>query len=108
MRILMLHNRYRALGGEERAVGEIAHLLLRRGHEVRVLERSSSEVGRARAAASLLGGGRDPDEVSDAVTEMRADVVHVHNIHPLFGWRSLAAARAAGARTVLHLHNFRL
>jgi glycosyltransferase involved in cell wall biosynthesis len=39
---------------------------------------------------------------------MRADVVHVHNIHPLFGWRALAAARAAGARTVLHLHNFRL
>ena len=39
---------------------------------------------------------------------MRADVVHAHNLHPLFGWRALAAARAAGARTVLHLHNFRL
>jgi glycosyltransferase involved in cell wall biosynthesis len=39
---------------------------------------------------------------------MRADVVHAHNLHPLFGWRSLAAARAAGARTVVHVHNFRL
>ena len=39
---------------------------------------------------------------------MRADVVHAHNLHPLLGWRALAAARAAGARTVLHLHNFRL
>ena len=37
-----------------------------------------------------------------------ADVVHAHNVHPLFGWRALAAAQSAGARTVVHLHNFRL
>jgi glycosyltransferase involved in cell wall biosynthesis len=46
--------------------------------------------------------------VAAATRRLAADVVHVHNIHPLFGWRALAAARAAGARTVLHLHNFRL
>ena len=34
--------------------------------------------------------------------------MHAHNLHPAFGWRALAAARAAGARTVLQLHNFRL
>jgi glycosyltransferase involved in cell wall biosynthesis len=34
--------------------------------------------------------------------------VHAHNIHPSWGWRSLAAAREAGARVVLHLHNYRL
>jgi glycosyltransferase involved in cell wall biosynthesis len=48
------------------------------------------------------------DEVATAVRRLRADVVHAHNVHPLFGWRALAAARAAGARTVLHVHNFRL
>jgi glycosyltransferase involved in cell wall biosynthesis len=37
-----------------------------------------------------------------------ARVVHAHNVHPAFGWRSLAAARDAGARVVLHLHNYRL
>ena len=106
MRVLLLHNRYRALGGEERAVSEIAALLEGRGHDVQLIERSSN--GRGRAAAGLLRGGLDPDEVGDAVRRMRADVLHAHNVHPLFGWRSLAAARAAGARTVLHLHNFRL
>jgi glycosyltransferase involved in cell wall biosynthesis len=35
-------------------------------------------------------------------------VVHAHNVTPTFGWRALAAARAAGARVVLHLHNYRL
>jgi glycosyltransferase involved in cell wall biosynthesis len=34
--------------------------------------------------------------------------VHAHNVHPLFGWRALAAARGAGARVVLHVHNYRL
>jgi glycosyltransferase involved in cell wall biosynthesis len=36
------------------------------------------------------------------------DVVHAHNIHPLFGARALAAAKGAGARVVMHLHNYRL
>jgi glycosyltransferase involved in cell wall biosynthesis len=39
---------------------------------------------------------------------MGAEVLHAHNLQPLFGWRALASARAAGARTVLQLHNFRL
>jgi glycosyltransferase involved in cell wall biosynthesis len=108
VRVLLIHNRYRSLGGEERAVEDIAELLARRGHTVERLERSSREVGRAQAARSLLGGGLDPGEVEAAVRRLKADVVHAHNVHPLFGWRALAAARAAGARTVLHVHNFRL
>jgi len=106
--ILLLHNRYRATGGEERAVAEMAALLERRGHEVDVLERSSASAGRGKAALGLLAGGLDPSEVGRAVRRRRAEIVHAHNIHPLFGWRALEAARSAGARTVLHVHNFRL
>jgi glycosyltransferase involved in cell wall biosynthesis len=108
MRVLMLHNRYRSRGGEERAVADLAVLLRSRGHAVSLLERSSEQLGRLGAARALALGGVDPQEVGEAAREFGADVVHAHNIHPLFGWRALAAARAAGARTVLHLHNFRL
>src|SRR5947209_1625113 len=108
MHVLLLHNRYRAVGGEERAVAEIAGLLERRGHTVEVIERSSAEVGRGRAARSMLTGGLDADAVGEAVRRTGAAVVHAHNVHPLFGWRALAAARVAGARTILHLHNYRL
>jgi glycosyltransferase involved in cell wall biosynthesis len=108
MRVLLLHNRYRSLGGEERAVGDIAELLAQRGHDVELLERSSEALGRAGAAYGLLRGGVDEDDVGRTVRRLRADVVHAHNVHPLLGWRALAAARAAGAKTVLHLHNFRL
>jgi glycosyltransferase involved in cell wall biosynthesis len=62
----------------------------------------------ATAARGMLAGGHDPEEVAGAVRRMNAEVVHAHNVHPNLGWRALAAARAAGARTVLHLHNFRL
>jgi len=89
-------------------VADIAELLSRRGVGVEVLERFSAGAGRVTAARGMLGGGLAPDEVAGAVRLLRADVVHAHNVHPLFGWRALAAARAAGARTVLQLHNFRL
>lgn len=104
----MLHNRYRFEGGEERAVGDICALLEARGHAVHLLERSSADVGKLDAARALALGGADAGEVTETVRRFGADVVHAHNVHPTFGWRALAAARAAGARTVLHLHNFRL
>jgi glycosyltransferase involved in cell wall biosynthesis len=108
MRVLLLHNRYRLEGGEERAVDDLEALLRARGHEVRRLERSSADVSFPGAARGLLSGGTETEAVTRAVRDLKADVVHAHNLHPLFGWRALAAAREAGARTVLHLHNFRL
>ncbi|WCB96603.1 glycosyltransferase [Baekduia alba] len=107
--ILFLHNRYRVSGGEERVVEDLAWLVRERlGEDVEVLERDSAAVGRARAALGLLRGGLAPEEVGDAVARGGARIVHAHNLHPTLGWRALAAARAAGARTVLHLHNYRL
>jgi glycosyltransferase involved in cell wall biosynthesis len=107
--ILLLHNRYRVPGGEERVVEELAWLVREHlGEEVEVLERDSATVGRAEAAAGLLAGGLQPGEVAAAVRRTGARVVHAHNVNPTLGWRALAAARAAGARVVLHLHNYRL
>lgn len=108
MRILVLHNRYRFEGGEERAVDDIKALLAARGHTVRSLERSSAGLAKPRAAQALVCGGIDPGEVEQALESFRPDILHAHNIHPSFGWRALAAAQDAGARTVLHVHNFRL
>ena len=107
-RVLLLHNRYRVEGGEERSLELQAAALEHAGVEHRVLERSSGDAGRVRAARALLRGGEREDEVATAVRELGAGVVHAHNMQPLFGPRALAAAREAGARVVLHLHNVRL
>ncbi|HVF79576.1 MAG TPA: glycosyltransferase [Solirubrobacteraceae bacterium] len=107
--ILFLHNRYRTTGGEERVVANLLWLVREHlGEEAELLTRDSASISRARAAAGLLGGGLAPQQVADAVRRTGARVVHAHNLNPSLGWRALAAARAAGARTVLHLHNYRL
>ena len=107
--ILFLHNRYRTTGGEERVVADLLWLAREHlGEDARLLTRDSATIGRARAAAGLLGGGLAPEQVAAAVRESGARIVHAHNLHPTLGWRALAAARVAGARTILHLHNYRL
>ncbi|WP_320670239.1 glycosyltransferase family 4 protein [Patulibacter defluvii] len=107
--ILHLHHRYRTLGGEERAIASLRDLTEERLVEpTTLLERDSAELSGARAAAGLLRGGLDPEQVADEVRRVGARIVHAHNLHPTFGVRALRAARAAGAAVVLQLHNYRL
>jgi glycosyltransferase involved in cell wall biosynthesis len=108
MRVLVVHNRYRLEGGEERAVELQVSALRRAGVAHALLERSSAEVSKPRAALALLRGGRDEDDVRAAAENLQADVVHAHNTLPLLGPKALAGARAAGASVVMHLHNLRL
>src|SRR3954464_1568604 len=108
MKVLVVHNRYRFAGGEERAVELQLAALQRAGIDHASVMHDSGDIDRARAARAMLRGGEHPDEVAAAVRLLRADVVHVHNMHPLFGPRAPQAAKEAGARVILHLHNFRL
>jgi glycosyltransferase involved in cell wall biosynthesis len=107
--VLFVHNRYRSTGGEERAVEDLRRLVREHlGEPAELLTRDSASLGRGHAALGLLRGGLQPDEVAQAVRLSGARVVHAHNVNPALGWRALAAARAAGARVVLHLHQYRL
>ena len=108
MRVLLLHNRYRLEGGEERSVELQLRALANAGIEHRLFERRSAEVGRGHAARAMLRGGGAEGEIASAVRELGAEVAHAHNMQPLIGPRGLAAAKDAGARVVLHLHNARL
>jgi glycosyltransferase involved in cell wall biosynthesis len=107
--VLFVHNRYRTTGGEERVVEDLMTVVRERlGEQAELLTQDSAGLAPARAAAGLLRGGLDPGAVAAAVRRDGARIVHAHNLLPAFGWRSLAAAREAGARVVLHLHQYRL
>jgi glycosyltransferase involved in cell wall biosynthesis len=107
-RVLVLHNRYRVEGGEERSLELHVRALRAAGIVHAVHERRSADAGRVGAAAALLRGGSEVDSVAGAAGELGATVAHAHNMLPLIGPRGLAAARAAGAGVVLHLHNVRM
>jgi glycosyltransferase involved in cell wall biosynthesis len=107
--VLFLHNRYRVSGGEERVVEDLMGLVEEQlGERAELLDRDSATLGKRAAAASLLRGGSKPEDVVRAVRLTGARVVHAHNLNPTLGWRALAAAREAGARVVLHLHQYRM
>ncbi len=107
--VLFLHNRYRTTGGEERVVEDLVALVRDRlGEPAELLARDSAGLAPPRAALGLLRGGLDEREVADAVRRTGARIVHAHNLLPTLGWRALGAARQAGARVVLHLHQYRL
>jgi len=90
-------------------VRDLAWLVRERlGEDTELLERDSGAVTGRAAAAGLLAGGLHPDAVERAVRRTGARIVHAHNLHPTFGWRSLAAAQRAGARVVMHLHQYRM
>ena len=94
-RVLVVHNRYRIHGGEERAVDLQVAALRRAGVPYATFFRDSAEAGKVRAARSLVRGGEAPDELRAAVRDAGAQVAHFHNMHPLLGSRALAAARHA-------------
>src|SRR4030081_2879942 len=107
--VLFLHSRYRATGGEERVVDDLAWLVREHlGEPAELMARDSATLSRSRAAVGLLCGGLGPQQVAARVRETGARIVHAHNLNPTLGWRALKAAREAGAAVVLHLHQYRL
>lgn len=111
MRVLLVHNRYRHPGGEERSVELLEQGLRDAGIPTAVVHRDSArELGSRRqqwlTAAALPyrpgGGGIDA-----AIRRHAPDVVHFHNLWPLYTPSALRAAKRAGAGVVLTMHNYR-
>jgi glycosyltransferase involved in cell wall biosynthesis len=111
MKVLLVHNRYRHPGGEERHVDLLYDSLADAGVHVSRLEVDSSSLRTLRShvwtAAALPYNPVSARRVRDFVHKSGAEVVHFHNLWPILTPAALHGAREAGARVVLTLHNFR-
>lgn len=114
MKVLTLFNDYRGpAGGETHMVSLARDALVRAGIEVVEQYRSSSVLDGSlgsRIAASLTGpydpwAARALDRV---LRRTRPDVVHAHNLYPLWSPSALAACRRRGIPTVFTVHNYGL
>jgi glycosyltransferase involved in cell wall biosynthesis len=113
MRILILHSRYLSghASGENAVVEDEARLLAEGGHQVRVWKPSPKTLtgpGLVRTGIRSVWSGEAVASVSRTVREVRAEVVHCHNLFPALSPAVLRAAAAEGAAPVVTLHNYRL
>ncbi|GAV31176.1 hypothetical protein emb_1d0397 [Coriobacteriaceae bacterium EMTCatB1] len=114
MRVLIAHNEYSVRGGEETVVETEARLLRDAGVDVRILMLSSrdfSEGSLWQQAFTVLSSGRmSPGRLilRDAIRRYEPDVVHFHNLYPMFGSGAVEEAAKFGCGTVRTLHNYRL
>lgn len=112
MKVLLVHNEYRELGGEEKVVEAETRLLRENGVEVEEVRFRSAELegllSKARTAWELPHSEKAKRRVAGAIQRFRPDVMHVHNFFPLATPSVFEAAREARVPAVMTLHNYRI
>jgi glycosyltransferase involved in cell wall biosynthesis len=111
MKILVLHNRYREAGGEDRAVERETALLADGGHTVLTYMADNASID---GTSPLALAGRTVwnhgvyNDVRGLLGREHVEVLHVHNTLPLISPAAYYAAAAEGVAVVQTLHNYRL
>jgi glycosyltransferase involved in cell wall biosynthesis len=113
MRVLQLYNNYQSGGGGETQVVQFIHeLLTERGHSVHTCIRDNHTIQSLGAKVSaFVTGMYSPSAktyVSNLIKDWRPDVVHVHNLYPLFSPSVLAACNEVDVPVVMSVHNYGL
>lgn len=109
MRVLQVHARYKASGGEDTVVDAEHRLLTEAGHDVllSITPPLEGALPGVRAVATAAWNRSAAKRVVAMAEEFRPDIAHVHNT-----WVSLSPAvldglDAAGIPVVVTLHNYR-
>ena len=116
MRILLVHNYYRAgqPGGEDVVFEQEKALLESAGHEIVTYTRSNDEMDERRpldalrTVSGLVHSERTRRELAALIARHRPQVAHFHNTFPLISASGYESCRAAAVPVVQTLHNFRL
>ena len=111
MRILQVHNRYQQAGGEDAVVRAERALLTAKGHQVSLFEVTNDEIRgfwkKISVAVNATYSRKSKDRLSKAISELKPQVVHVHNFFPLLTPSVYDASIEAGVLVVQTLHNYR-
>ncbi|NVK05196.1 MAG: glycosyltransferase family 4 protein [Flavobacteriia bacterium] len=112
MRILIVHNRYQRMGGEDTVVQMERVALVNAGHDVSIFEVTNDDIfgftQKLCVAVKVSGSSTFEGAFMNAVRDFNPDIVHIHNFFPLLSPRVHLWARSIGVGVVQTLHNFRL
>lgn len=111
MRVMVVQNHYRNLGGDDVVVNNEQELLRRRGHDVRLWSVSNESLDRLRtrieAGTQLVYSRRFREALSRAIGDFGPDVVHCHNLFPRITPSAYDACVDAKVPVVQTLHDYR-
>lgn len=112
MRILIAHNRYQVLAGEDVVVEAEVSLLQSYNHSIALLEADNQSIqgaiGKAKAAASVIYSFSNKQRLKEKIQEFCPDIVHVHNFFPLLSPALYDACSETKVPVVQTLHNYRI
>lgn len=111
MNILLVHNQYQQLGGEDTIFATEANLLESYGHKVFRYQVDNNEIEKINPLAltkTILWNSKIYKEIKDIIKEFKPQIAHFHNTFPLISPAAYYAAKAENIPVVQTIHNFRL
>lgn len=111
MRILLIHNHYQSLGGEDSVFENEKKSLIKAGHEVLVYTdnniRINSFLQKVLTAFSVIYSFKSARKIRSIIQSENPDIVHVHNFFPLISPSVFWVCQEQSIPVVHTLHNFR-
>jgi glycosyltransferase involved in cell wall biosynthesis len=110
-KVLIAHNRYQQLGGEDTVVDTEGKLLKDNGHDVLLYLKDNSaidDISKMDLLTMTLWSKSTVKEVSNAIDGFKPDIIHVHNTFPLLSPSIYWVAAKHQVPVVQTIHNFRL
>lgn len=111
MKILICHNQYQHVGGEDTVVNAEYELLLKHGHDVKLyLINNDSIVGifeKIKTGLHVNYSTTAKQNLTIALKEFHPDIVHFHNIFPKLTPSAYDACHELNIPVVQTLHNYR-
>ena len=111
MNILLVHNQYQQLGGEDSIFATEAKLLESYGHRVyryQVNNHQLKEMNPWTLTKATLWNSEVHQEIRTLIKKFKPQIAHFHNTFPLISPAAYYAAQAEGVPVVQTIHNFRL
>jgi glycosyltransferase involved in cell wall biosynthesis len=111
MKILVVHNHYQQIGGEDETVTDEETLLRAHGHEVLKYVKHNDairDLGFLELGMKTLWNRAAYSDIRRIIRRERPHVLHAHNVFPLVSPAVYYAADAEGVPVVQSLHNYRL
>jgi glycosyltransferase involved in cell wall biosynthesis len=114
MKILYVYNKYRSIiGGEDNVINNLIIFTHKRQHHTKLLTKSSvgidkSIIEKVKAFTNAVYSRSARKEIQGILKNYRPDIVHIHNLYPLFSPSILITCHQANVPVVMSIHNYSL